>query len=154
MKTTERGNKMYRQMCSVFKKQGLNFKEEEDRLRIYFIMNGNDLPMKCFMRIDAERELIIFQSPLPFNFSKEKMVEGAVAICSVNYSLRYGGFDLDIRDGQILFRLVCSFRDCVINDDLFKILLGTAVSTTDEYNDKFQALNEGKMKSSDFIPKS
>ena len=154
MTTTERGNKMYQQMCSAMKKLGLKFQENDDKLQIYFIMNGDDLPMKCFMRIDAERELIIFQSPLPFNFSKEKMVEGAVAICSVNYMLRYGGFDLDIRDGQILFRLVSSYRDCVVSDELFKIMLGTAVGTTDEYNDKFQALNEGKLKATDFIPQS
>ncbi len=150
----EKGKKIFRQMCDAFESFGLKFARDEEKLRTNFIMNGDDLPMHCFVRIDAERELIIFQSPLTFNFSKDKMVEGAVAICSINYLLRYGGFDLDIRDGQILFRLVASYRDSVIGNELFKVILGTAIGTTDEYNDKLKALNEGEMRATDFLPKN
>ena len=148
----EKGNKMFNQMCSALKKLGLKFEADETKLKIHFIMNGDDLPMDCYMRVDADRQLIIFQSPLSFKFSEDRRVDAAVAICSINYLLRYGGFDLDIRNGYTLFRLVCSYRDSVVGDELFKLILGTAVGTTDNYNDKLFALEKGKMKATDFLP--
>ena len=109
------------------------------------------MPMAFAIFCDAERQLIRLISFLPFNMSKEKIVEGAIATSLVNYYLSDGSFDFNLADGSIVFKLTSSFRDSLISEKLFEYMIDLSCVTVDKYNDQFLMMDKGKLSIEDFI---
>lgn len=148
---TAKAQKIYKDMVKALKRKDWNFIEEEKELAIISSYTGDDIPVRFIIRVDAEKEVIQYFSPLPFDIKEDKRVDAAVAVCVANYGLVNGGFDLNITDGDIRYRLTTSFRDCEIGEDFFYDMMAVAVTTTDEYNDRFMMLNDGLMTLQQFI---
>jgi len=138
-----KAKKVYKAMIAGLNKKEWNFDEDEEKLTIYSSCTGEDIPMKFIVRIDAEREVIKFLSPMPFSMAEDKRVDGAIAVCVANYGLVNGSFDYDVTDGSILFRLTTSYAACEIGEDFFMDMISTALWTADKYNDKFLMLSKG-----------
>ena len=141
----------YNGLCRSLDNIGWKYQRMDDEMKIMFGVNGDDLPMTFLAIIDADRQLIRLISLLPFKMNRDKIVEGAVAVCAINYLLADGSFDFDIEEGNILFRLTSSFRNSLLGEDAFKYIVGVACHTIDIYNDKLLDLNEGRISMGDFI---
>lgn len=152
-KKLKRAQSVYKTLCEVLDDKDMRYKKNDDDLTINFIMCGDDLSMPIEIGIHAERELIRLISRIPANFSEDKRVEGAIATCQVNYMLVDGSFDYDYGKGSIVFRKTISYIDSLLSKDVFEYLIGVAIYTIDEYNDKFFMLSKGQMKIEDFFEK-
>lgn len=151
MAKQDQAKKVYSTMVSALTKKEWHFEEREEDLTIVSGYQGEDIPIRFIIKIDAEREVISFISPMPFNVSKEKRVDVALAVCVANYGMVNGSFDYDLNDGEIRFRLATSYCGCEIGEDFFMDMLATALLTTDKYNDKFMMLDKGAISLQDFI---
>jgi hypothetical protein len=76
---------------------------------------------------------------------EEKLVEGALAVNVINTSIINGVFEIDLSTGTIYFRLVNSFRDSLISQEVYNYVLGCSCVTVDKFNDKLVALADGKL---------
>ena len=95
----------------------------------------------------------IFCQPddMPFKTDESKRIDMALAICAANYGLADGSFDYSLADGTILFRLTSSYRGIALSEELLEYMLMVAVSTVNEYNNKFFMISEGELTVQQFI---
>lgn len=147
----ERAQKVYETLCATLDKHEWHYQKNEERLSIECGAQGEDLPMEITIRVDAERQLIMLLSHLPFIISEDKRLDVAIATSIANNGLVDGSFDFDITDGHMFFRMTSSFIESEIGNELFTYMLMVSCHTIDEYNDKFLMLGKGMMSIQDFI---
>lgn len=149
----ERTQKVYETLCSTLDSHGWHYKKNEERLSIDCGAHGEDLPMEITIRVDAERQLIMLLSHLPFVISEDKRLDMAIATSIANNGMVDGSFDFDITDGHMFFRMTSSFIESEIGSELFTYMLMVSCHTIDEYNDRFLMLGKGMMSIEDFMKK-
>ncbi len=147
----ERAQKVYGTMSSTLDSHEWHYKKDEEKLSIDCGAQGEDLPMEITIKVDAERQLIMLLSHLPFVISEDKRLDVAIAVSAVNDKLVDGSFDYNIADGHMFFRMTSSFIESEIGNELFTYMLMVSCHTIDEYNDKFLMLGKGMMSIEDFI---
>ena len=144
---------VYQTLCQAIERRGWEFEKDEEKLIVYFGVNGDDIPMKMILIVDDERQLVRLMSPLPFKMSEAKRMEGAIATCVASYGMVDGSFDYDISDGSITFRMTASFRDSLIGEGLLQYMISCSCVMVDKYNDQFLAIDKGVLSITDFISK-
>jgi len=107
-------------------------------------LNNSSFVFRCY-------SVQLFVRTPPFEFRKEKRVDGAIAVCAANYGLADGFFKYDITDGKIMFKLTSSFCDSDIAEDLLEYVIHYSISVIDEYNDQFLAINKGYLDLDSFV---
>lgn len=145
---------VYDDLCASLDKRGWKYTKHDEDLVVTFGVTGDDIPMDFMLDVNADRQLLIVLSRLPFTVPEDKRMDLAIATCVASFGLADGSFDFDIATGDITFRLTASFRDSRIGDGLFDYLIGVSSYSVDEYNDKFLAVSKGIMSINDFIANS
>ena len=151
MRFTPKGEAVYASFKRHFDDQGFRYTAHEDDHVIQATFGGDDLPMPMIIRVDDEREVITLMTNIPINMPEEKRIDAAVAITIINYQLLNGSFQMDMRDGKIIFSVAQSFCDCEVSDNLIRYLMSISIKSTDEYNDKLFMLGKGLMTLDQFI---
>lgn len=90
---------------------------------------------------------------LPFKFPEDKRVEGAIAATIANHGMVNGSFDFDMSDGEMLFGCVNSYKNGGFNEDIAHYMVSVAVSTVDDYNDRFFGIAKGMISIQGFMEK-
>ncbi|MBD5132847.1 MAG: YbjN domain-containing protein [Clostridiales bacterium] len=134
---------VYNKLCNALEEAELKFEKDVENLVVFFTMNGDDIPMKFTINVDAKRQLVIILSHLPFKFDEKSRLNGAMATNHINNSLADGSFDYDYETGAVVFRQTTSFRESLISSDLLMFMIAHAVTVVDEYNDKLLMVAKG-----------
>ena len=71
----------------------------------------------------------------------------------INWYLVNGSFDYDMSDGQVVYRIAQSYRDCDLSTDVVKYMVNCMVGTVDDYNDILLAISKGNMSLGDLKAK-
>lgn len=123
----------------------LNFeaKELEDRYMIKFNMSGDDIPMRFFIYVNPAHQIITLHSPMPVTFPADKIDVACKAICAINYRLTDGDFQIDVRDGEVIFNMSNCYAGSLISSEVFNYMLGMSINIVDEFNDKLLMLSKG-----------
>ncbi len=144
---------MFNSICNML--NSIDFRYDTGRRDEDFVItctvNGDDIPMKMFIIVRPEREIVSLLSPMPFNTPEDKRVEMAMAVNVANYGIIDGSFDYDISDGEIRFRMTASYIESLLGQELFKYMLFVSANTVDRYNDRFMMLARGNMTLDQFI---
>lgn len=149
----ERAQKVYETLCATLDKHEWHYQKNEERLSIECGAQGEDLPMEITIRVDADRQLIMLLSHLPFVISEDKRLDMAIATSIANNGMVDGSFDFDVTDGHMFFRMTSSFIESDIGSELFTYMLMVSCHTIDEYNDRFLMLGKGMMSIEEFMKK-
>lgn len=152
-KKMELAKQVYNTLCSALENREWSFGKDEEKLLVHFGVRGDDLPMNYILVVEAERQCIRLLAPMPFKMSEGKRIDGALATCAASFKMADGGFDYDLSDGEIIFRMVASFRDSVIGEGLIQYMISCACAMVDKYNDLFLAIDKGLLSITDFIAK-
>lgn len=136
---------VYECVAQMLDEKQYKYKRDDENLEIRIVLRGEDIPMDFSLKIDSERDLVIFSSILPFKIKGESLVAAAVAVCNINYYLADGSFDLDVRDGELSFKLTSSYKDSLLSKESLTYMFELACFTLDKYNDKLLFVNEGQM---------
>lgn len=144
MSNTAAAKENFKLLVRAFDSKGWRYKVEEDDLKLTTSFRGDDLSMPIVFRIDADRDLIRAYSVLETKFGKDKRVEGSVATSLINWRLVNGCFDYDMSDGQVVFRIVESYRNSSLSEDVIVYLVNCLVQTVDDYNDILRKMALGE----------
>ncbi len=147
----QRANDVYSALIGMLDRNDWKYMKDEDNLLISAVIQGDDLPITFVMLVNPNNEVIQFRSPLPSRIPEDKLFDAAVAVAVANFGIVDGSFDYDIRDGSIAYRLTTSYLGGSVSDELFGYMIGTAVSTVEDYNDKFFMFAKGMISLEDFI---
>ena len=142
---------VYATLCAALDKREWHYEKDEENLVVHFLVGGDDIPMSFIIAVDAERQLVRVMSPLPFKFSEDKRMDGAIATCVASFGLADGSFDYDITTGMVVFRMTATYRESKLGDGLFQYMISCSSVMVDEFNDKFLAIDKGLMSIGDFI---
>lgn len=142
---------VYDTLCNTLTSMEWNFDRDDEKLRVTFGVQGDDIPMHFVIAIDEDRQLVRLISFLPFEFGEDKRVEGSVATNQINYSLAEGCFDFGLNDGRPIFRVTTSFRESLVGDEMFRYMIHLACYTVDRYNDQLEALSNGTLTIQKFL---
>ena len=153
MEKKQRAQKVYATLCHAIENREWTYDKKEEDLVVQFRVSGDDLPMYFTLVIDEKRQLIRLFSPMTFKMSEEKRMEGAIATSVATNALVDGAFDYNLEDGNICFRMNSCFWGSEIGEDVLQYMIQCAVSTVDDYNDMFQALDKGYLSLEGFIKK-
>ncbi len=123
----------------------------EGRTHIRIRFTGEDLPISLHIILRTDRQIVSVLSAMPFHISEERMQDAAIAVAAANHGLIDGSFDLNMKTGEIRFRLTSCFIGTVLSEELFAYLVFVSAETIDRYNDRFSDLNEGKLDLAGFI---
>ena len=147
----KKAREIYDSLVNMLDSRDWKYDKFEDDLVIKSGIKGDDLPIEFIMFVKPENQVVQFISRLPFNMPEDKRVDGAIAVAVANYGLVDGSFDYDISDGEIRYRLTCSYRESYLGPDLFEYMIMCAAGTVDNYNDKFFMLAKGMMTIQQFM---
>lgn len=147
----EKAKEVYATLIKMLDSKEWHYERHDDDLVIKSGVKGDDLPIEFIVVVRPKNEVVQFRSRLPFNMAEDKRVDGAIAVSVANYGLIDGSFDYDIRDGEIAYRLTCSYRGSTISEDLFEYIIFCAASTVDRYNDKFFMISKGMLTLDQFL---
>lgn len=146
-----KARQVYNSIVTMLNERDWKFDQFDDDLVIRSGIKGDDLPIEFLLIVNAKNQVIQFISKLPFTVPDDKRVDAAIAVCVANYGLVDGSFDFDISDGELRYRLTCSYRDSDLSPNLFEYIIMCAASTVDQYNDKFFMLCKGMITVQQFI---
>ena len=135
----------YQTLLKMLQENDWHFERDDKKLTIECSAKGDDLSMDITFRIDAERQLAILYSHMPFTIPEDKRSKLAIAVSIANYRMVDGSFDYDFLSGRILFRMTSSFLDSIIDKKLLEYMLYVSCHTIDEYNDKFLVISQMDM---------
>ncbi len=147
----ERAYEVYSSIIKHLDKMGWTYEQHDEDLVINTGVKGDDLPIEFIIVVNAKNQVVQFISKLPFNMEEDKRVEGAIAISVANYGLVDGSFDYDISDGEIRYRVTCSYRGSDLSGDLIDYIIAVGVMTVEDYNEKFFMLSKGVIDVKQFI---
>lgn len=150
-KNMKKAQEVYATIIRMLDTRDWKYSKHEEDLLIKSVLRGEDLPVEFILVVNPRNQVVQFISRLPFDIPEDKRVDGAIAVCTANYGLIDGSFDYDLRDGEIRYRLTCSYRDSQLSEDLFEYMIMAAASTVDNYNDRFFMLAKGRMTVQQFI---
>lgn len=150
----KQAQQVYQTLCAALDDRKWKYGKEEANLLVHFNATGNSLPIHCVIFVDEERQLLRVVSPLAEKFSEKKRIEGAIAVAAANYGMADGGFDYDITDGQLGFRMSMSIRESVIGKELIHYLINCTCSMVDRYSADFLALEKGYISLEEFLSKA
>lgn len=142
---------MYDLLCKALDEWNWHYQKDEEKSLVHFRVNGDSIPVNMFMFIDSDRKLIRVLSPLSFEMSEDKRLEGALAVAHASYGMTDGSFDYDFADGQISFRMAHTYRDCRMETAAIDYMIDCSVAMVDKYSAKFLALNKGLLSLEDFL---
>ena len=145
------GKAVYNTLIKMLDAKEWNYKRHDEDLVITTGVRGEDLPMDIILRVLTKLEVVQFISTLPFKMPEDKLVEGAIAVCTANHRMINGSFDYDLSDGEIRFRMASGYSGCEISEDMLYRMLMVGASTVDHYNDKFFMISKGMLSIKDFI---
>lgn len=134
---------VYETVCRALDARGWKFERHDEDLTVTLGLRGEDLPVDMVIVVNPKAQVVSVISPLPFRIGEDKRTEGAVTVAIANYGFVNGTFDYDIRDGEIRFRIVSSYRESILGEALIDYMVMIAAGTVDEYNDKFLMVSKG-----------
>lgn len=142
---------IFEALCSTLERAKVKFSRDDEKLRVDYTYKGDDLLMPFVFVVDPDREFVRLISPLAPRVKEEKRLDVAVALSLLNYRLAFGCFDLDMNDGELRFRMVNSFRDTRLSEEVFSMMVQTGYAIVEKYNDKLYALAAGILSLEQFV---
>lgn len=94
---------------------------------------GDNGSWRCYARVRAEMQRLIFYSMLSVNIPPEKRPAVAEFLTRANYGLYIGNFEMDYRDGEVRFKTSIDVEDDRLTPALVKNLVYPNVAMMDRY---------------------
>ena len=136
---------LYKTLCQTLDNMKWTYNKEEEKFIIRTSAVGDDLSMKLMIKIDADRQVMYLKSPMPFAIPESARDRIGKAVLIANYSMLNGSFEFDFSDGYLAFKMVIPYMESIISEAVCKYMIVLSCSMTDKFNDKFQAVSEGRM---------
>lgn len=147
----ERALKVFQTLCGVLDSFEWKYERVENDLVVRFGLYTEDLPVHFVFIVDEDRQLLRLASPMAFKMSEAHRLDGSIITNVASMFLPDGTFDYDPYTGGIVFRLASSFHDSEIGPGMIQYFVNCTHAVVDHYNDKFEAVNSGKMSVQEFI---
>ena len=105
---------MYNTLCATLDNIKWHYSKEEDKLVVRTSAVGEDLSMKLYIKVDADRSVMYLKSGMPYTVPQDKIDELCKAVIIANWAMLNGSFEMDVNDGYIAFKLIVPFMESIV----------------------------------------
>ena len=144
-------NKVYNALCNVLEKNGWDYYKFEENLTICSSAKDGVTDIEFFIKVDAEKKLVMILSPEICKMKRRKRAGGAVIACVASCGLTDGCFSCDMSSGLISFRMSTTFFDHMPGEDTFNYMLSCAFAAVSKYKAKLCDVSKGRMSVEKFV---
>lgn len=144
-KKQSEANVVYLTLCSTLDNMKWNYKKDDENLIVRTSAVGDDLTMKLYIKVDAQRSVMYLKSGMPFSVPKEKIDDMMKAVIIANWAMLNGSFEMDRADGYTAFKVVIPFMESMLSEKVCKYMIQMSCDMIDKFNDKFLAVVENRM---------
>lgn len=141
---------MYKTLCQTLDNMKWHYNKEEEKLVIRTSAVGEDLEMRLYMKVDADRSVMYLKSGMPFKCPAERIDVLSKAVIIANWAMLNGSFEMDMSDGYVAFKVVVPFMESIVSEKVCHYMIRLSCDMIDRFNDKFKALVEGTMTLDEF----
>ena len=141
---------VYNTLCSTLDNMKWTYNKQEENLEVRTTAVGNDLTMKLYMKVDANRSVMYLKSGMPFTVPTDRIDIMVKAVIAANWAMLNGSFEMDMSDGYIAFKVVVPFMESIISEKVCHYMINMSCRMIDTFNDKFQKVPEGSTTLSEF----
>jgi hypothetical protein len=122
-------------IAAHFEKRGIrSLSIDWERKSLFFQMYERQVVMGCSFNVSEEDDRLEIFLRYPFFVADERMRPSvAELVARVNYGLRVGTFEFDMKDGEVRYHVAHLMENFTLGEDLLLRLFNTAMSTTDRY---------------------
>lgn len=115
--------------------QGYNydFDREKGIIRLNFSINSSLNRVKCI--VDLHDSCFITYGGIDLSAQEDKRKEVAEYLTRANYGLRFGNFELDMRDGEIRYKCAVDCENCMPSNEIIERSLDIPVVMYQRYGD-------------------
>lgn len=142
--------KIYKLVLEVVQSYKCRFEQNDEKMMVQYTSRGEDIPIDIIIHVDEERSLIRSFSFLPFKFSEEKRLEGAIATNAINYILQDGYFEYDYETGIVDFKVSTSYDGSIISKTIIEHVLSYSEYAVDRFNDLLLSLSKSYITMDEF----
>lgn len=111
------------------------FNEEDATYRMKLGLESDLDHVDIYVRVYDESFTVSAVSPIKVKKDPAKRREMAEFICRANYGLMCGGFQYDIRDGEVLYKVYVSCHDIVPSQEMVRHSLYIPAMMFDKYSE-------------------
>lgn len=141
---------LFNTLCNTLDNMKWRYERDAANLAVRTSAVGKDLSMRLNMHVDAERQVMYLKSPMPFAIPENVRDTVAKAAIIANFSMLNGSFEFDFDTGYLAFKLVIPYMESILSEKVCHYMIIMSCNMTDKFNDKFQALVEGRMTLAEF----
>lgn len=141
-KLIARADEVYDILVSELDSREWHYDEDREKRTIRFSVSGKQMAVAYDFKIDADRQLILLNSLLPFDIKEGKSGDFMLAVCRTNYSLPDGRFRLYLENDAVSFDMTCSYIESLIGEELFEYLINYTLFIVDRYGPRLKDLND------------
>ena len=143
--------RVFNTICSVFEKKQWKYEKNREKLLVKSGFASKDFPVEFTIRIQTKNEIVSLVSKLPFKISDENCTDLAMAVALANNNVIDGMFLYDLENGIISYKFTSNYKDSVLGEGLFEFMIGCAIKTIDDYNDKFYLISKKMLGLEEFV---
>jgi hypothetical protein len=111
----------------------LHVEADEKNLMVKFGIGGNGAGLRVIAYADEDRGHFAVMSVSAVSCMKDQRPLIAEMICRINYRLAVGGFEIDMRDGEIRYKVSQLIGSAPIEKDVLGHCLGLCIFTHERY---------------------
>ena len=141
---------LFNTLCNTLDNMQWRYDKDEQNLVVHTSAVGKDLSMRLNMHVDADRQVMYLKSPMPFAIAQSARDTVAKAAIIANYTMLNGSFEFDFDTGYLAFKMVIPYMESMLSEKVCHYMIILSCNMTDKFNDKFQALAEGRMTVAEF----
>jgi hypothetical protein len=123
----------FEDLVECLNEDGVNFASREQDGAIMAGFGGEHGPVHLLARVDGERNVLALTFRLPLTVPEEKRIEMAEAITRANYGIVVGNFEMDMRDGELNYKVAVPIDDAMLSQAQFRHCMGAALRTIQRY---------------------
>lgn len=135
---------LWKQLLNYFTVRGYSLCNLEDEDKAVFIhLNGDNVSLRLFSWLGTKTENLEARWYYPTNVPRNKRLVVLDLMNRLNYTIIYGGFQMNPEDGGLMFRISLPlFTSNLVHEQLDEIF-GIGLSAADEEYPKFMSLIYG-----------
>ena len=141
---------VFKTLCATLDNRKWNYNKDEEKLIVRTSAVGDDLTIKLYIKVDADRSVMFLKSPMPFDITPQNYNDLVLAVTYANWAMLNGMFEIDTDQGYVGFKAVVPFMDSILSESLCKYLIDMSCRMVDMFNDKLLAVAEKKMTVAEF----
>ncbi len=149
------GEEIFKIACRSLDRRGWVYEkvEKDSEFLIGYGLKIDHFDIINVISINLKQLMVRIYSEMPFKFceDKQKRINGVLAAATASNNMVFGGFDVDIDSGTIIYKMSEGFVGCEFTEEYFDFIVDVSNRYIDKYSKLFEQINKDEISISEFI---